>query len=79
MQRLTTREPDEKMIEVAIASLKAALPEEFPEEAEIIDSLIKAEEEKKNQEAEKEAAENGNETADNETVSNSEDNSESAE
>ena len=55
MQRLTTREPDEKMIEVAIASLKAALPEEFPEEAEIIDSLIKAEEEKKKQEAEKEA------------------------
>ncbi|MBE6649102.1 MAG: DUF1385 domain-containing protein [Ruminococcaceae bacterium] len=32
MQRLTTREPDEKMIEVAITSLKAALPEEFPEE-----------------------------------------------
>ena len=29
MQRLTTREPDEKMLEVAILSLKAALPEEF--------------------------------------------------
>ncbi len=30
MQRLTTREPDEAMLEVAIISLKAALPEEFP-------------------------------------------------
>ena len=31
MQRITTREPDETQIEVAIASLKCALPEEFPE------------------------------------------------
>jgi hypothetical protein len=31
MQRLTTREPDEKMLEVAILSLKAALYEEFPD------------------------------------------------
>ncbi len=31
MQRLTTREPDEGMLEVAITSLKAALPEEFPD------------------------------------------------
>ncbi len=31
MQRLTTREPDDGMLEVAILSLKAALPEEFPE------------------------------------------------
>ncbi|HHW24182.1 MAG TPA: DUF1385 domain-containing protein [Bacillota bacterium] len=30
MQRLTTREPDERQIEVAIAALKSALPEEFP-------------------------------------------------
>lgn len=35
MQRLTTKEPDESQIEVAIASLKCALPEEFPEAAEI--------------------------------------------
>lgn len=34
MQRLTTREPDETQIEVAIASLKCALPEEFPEAEE---------------------------------------------
>ncbi len=31
MQRLTTREPDEGMLEVAITSLKAALREEFPD------------------------------------------------
>ena len=30
MQHITTREPDEGMLEVAITSLKAALPEEFP-------------------------------------------------
>ena len=35
MQRITTREPDETQIEVAIASLKCALPEEFPEAIEI--------------------------------------------
>jgi uncharacterized protein YqhQ len=34
MQRITTREPDEKQIEVAIASLKCAIPEEFPEAIE---------------------------------------------
>jgi uncharacterized protein YqhQ len=31
MQRLTTREPDASMLEVAIVSLKTALPEEFPD------------------------------------------------
>ncbi|MBE6718862.1 MAG: DUF1385 domain-containing protein [Ruminococcaceae bacterium] len=35
MQRLTTKEPDETQIEVAIASLKCALPEEFPEAREL--------------------------------------------
>lgn len=30
MQRLTTREPDDKQIEVAIRSFKLALPDEFP-------------------------------------------------
>ncbi|MBO4428336.1 MAG: DUF1385 domain-containing protein [Clostridia bacterium] len=34
MQRLTTREPDDKQIEVAIKSLKLAIPEEFPPEEE---------------------------------------------
>lgn len=31
MQRLTTKEPDDSMIEVAIVSIKAALPNEFPD------------------------------------------------
>lgn len=31
MQRLTTREPDEKQLEVALAALQAAMPEEFPD------------------------------------------------
>lgn len=35
MQRITTREPDETQIEVAIASLKCALPEEFPDAEEV--------------------------------------------
>lgn len=34
MQRITTKEPDEKQIEVAIASLKHALPDEFPDREE---------------------------------------------
>ncbi len=32
IQRLTTKEPTDDMIEVAIVALKSALPEEFPEE-----------------------------------------------
>ncbi len=31
MQRITTREPDEKQLEIAITALKYALPDEFPE------------------------------------------------
>ncbi|HAN21142.1 MAG: hypothetical protein A2Y15_02695 [Clostridiales bacterium GWF2_36_10] len=31
MQRITTKEPDDSMIEVAIISIKAALPNEFPD------------------------------------------------
>ncbi len=31
MQRLTTREPDEKQLEAAIIALKCAMPEEFPD------------------------------------------------
>ena len=34
MQRLTTREPDDSQIEVAINSIKLAMPEEFPRETE---------------------------------------------
>ena len=32
MQRLTTKEPDESMLEVAIRALKGAMPDEFPPE-----------------------------------------------
>lgn len=35
MQRLTTKEPDDSQIEVAIAALKCALPAEFPEAEEL--------------------------------------------
>lgn len=31
VQRITTKEPDEKMMECAIAALKSAIPEEFPD------------------------------------------------
>ena len=34
MQRITTKEPDDSMLEVAIISLKKAMPDEFPEEIE---------------------------------------------
>ncbi len=45
MQHLTTREPDDTQIEVAIVSLKCALPEEFPE----AEALYKPEVYKKNE------------------------------
>ncbi|MCQ2456486.1 MAG: DUF1385 domain-containing protein [Clostridia bacterium] len=32
MQRITTKEPTEEMLEVAISALKGAMPDEFPEE-----------------------------------------------
>lgn len=38
MQRLTTREPDDKQIEVAIRSLKLAMPDVFPPEEEATDA-----------------------------------------
>ena len=53
MQRITTREPDETQIEVAIASLKCALPEEFPEAEEIYKPEIYKKNETKTEETEK--------------------------
>ncbi|MBO4453118.1 MAG: DUF1385 domain-containing protein [Clostridia bacterium] len=44
MQRLTTREPDDSMIEVGITSLKCALPDEFPGFYEECLEAMKAEE-----------------------------------
>ncbi len=42
VQRLTTKEPDISQIEVAIASLKASLPDIYPPEAPITDSTDKS-------------------------------------
>ena len=44
VQRLTTKEPDAKQIEVAIASLKAALPDIYPAENNEIPSEENTEE-----------------------------------
>jgi len=38
VQRLTTKEPTEKMLEVAIVSIKCALRDEFPEFKEFYES-----------------------------------------
>ena len=51
MQRITTKEPDERQLEVAILAAKCAMPEEFPEEFAAVEEARKAEEAK---EAEKE-------------------------
>ena len=53
MQRLTTREPDEKQLEVAIIAMKCALPEEFPDFDR--DAYIKKPEESKTDEGKAEA------------------------
>lgn len=52
MQRLTTKEPDEEQIAVAIAALKCALPDEFPEAQEIYSPENYSEQKKKNTEKE---------------------------
>ena len=51
MQKITTREPTLEQLEVAIRSLKAALPEEFPEVTEEIASDPANAPEEKNDEA----------------------------
>ena len=60
MQRLTTREPDESQLEVAIASLICSLPEEFPEQSQ---TLIAAYTKSEKNEAEKAEDENAGEDA----------------
>ncbi|MCH5182875.1 MAG: DUF1385 domain-containing protein [Oscillospiraceae bacterium] len=57
MQRITTREPDDSMMEVAIVSIKSALREEFPEfEVPYEEDYLKRKEESK-QEENKDASE----------------------
>lgn len=50
MQRITTREPDGDMIEVAIASIKSALPAQFPDYVVPTEDAVKAETEEQDQE-----------------------------
>lgn len=62
MQRITTREPDEKQLEVAIAALKCALKDEFPETYEFYENkgfnqTKNATEKASDDEAEKESSE----------------------
>lgn len=53
IQRITTREPDSSQIEVAIRSLKCALPEEFPDEIALVEAENAADEAKASASAEK--------------------------
>ena len=50
MQRITTKEPDDSQLEVAIKAIKCAMPDEFPEERE--NSIIYNEEKEAEVEAE---------------------------
>lgn len=52
MQRITTKEPNERQLEVAIKAAKCAMPDEFPEEYAAVEAENAA------KEAEKEAKEN---------------------
>ena len=56
MQRLTTREPDAEIIEVGIAALKCALPDDFPEAYEEYLEAMKPQEEAPAEEAPAEEA-----------------------
>ena len=40
MQRITTKEPDEKQLEIAITALKASMPDEFDRSE--VDAIIEA-------------------------------------
>ncbi len=55
IQRLTTKEPTDDQIEVAIQSLKAALPEDYPEIVEILEAQKAKKEAENAQEDEPEA------------------------
>ena len=58
VQRLTTKEPDEKQIECAIAALKTVLPDDFPEFAKEQAEKEQAEQEKAEQAEESSQSEN---------------------
>ena len=60
MQRITTKEPDDSQLEVALAALRCAMPEEFPD--------ARAEFEKKPDEDEGESEADDSESADTDTA-----------
>lgn len=57
MQKLTTKEPDDEIIEVAITALKSALPEDFPNFYEDFKAAYEAEENANNPEESEESQE----------------------
>ena len=70
MQRITTKEPDEEQLEVALKALKLAMPDEFPEDAAEYEREKAEEEKEKDAEdaaEEKEAPEEGADPAEGET------------
>jgi len=46
MQRITTREPDDSMIEIAVTALKRSLPSQFPDDQAELEKLLYKKEEK---------------------------------
>ncbi|MBR6917720.1 MAG: DUF1385 domain-containing protein [Clostridia bacterium] len=82
MQRITTKEPDEEQLEVAIKALKLAMPEEFPEEAEAYrkeqeEKAAEKEVEEAKDSQDSERAPDGTDGADNESAIAQEDSGES--
>ncbi len=63
IQRLTTKEPDDKQMEVAIRSLMAALPDDYPEIRTILAEQQKESEEDAENKTEDKANENEGETS----------------
>ena len=63
IQRLTTKEPDDKQMEVAIRSLMAALPDDYPEIRAILAEQQKESEEDAENKTEDKANENEGETS----------------
>ena len=77
MQRITTREPDEAQIEVAIHALKAAMPKEFPD---FVPQLVYVKGADKKEEENADTTENASEpTESTETAEESTENNEKAE
>lgn len=68
IQRLTTKEPDEKQMEVAIRSLMAALPDDYPGIRTILAAQEKESEEDSQEKTENQSNGNGDTTSDEENA-----------